>query len=353
MLWYWGRRGGGAHYTAGLVEALSAYPSIELVSCVSSKLECLDRVRKASPILRTFHAHDAKQVPSAIRRLRAVAVDERVDVVLHSMVNPLTPIGLVVLPHELPVVTVIHDAKPHPGDRHALMDFAGRFAARRSTRIIAASDHVAYQLVAHTQAAPIDVVRLGPHLDLPDMWDPDGPVVFLGRLRSYKGLDLLAESWAAVPSAPGRVLRIMGEGDPGDPALDRLRALGADVRVGWIPDNEMESAIRGARLVVLPYREATQSGVVTLAAAARIPVLATDVGALRSQVGDGGVVVEPTVAAFAESLTSLFDNAERLRSHHDMLVTRPSAAQEWKDIAGQISESLRRAIARGTSTGGR
>jgi glycosyltransferase involved in cell wall biosynthesis len=259
------------------------------------------------------------------------------DVVLHTMVNPLTPIGLRSI-GATPVATVIHDAVPHPGDEHRSMDLAVRDAITRSAAVITASDHVASQVEARqSHKTQRHVIALGPHLPLPDLWDPHGPVVFLGRFAKYKGLDLLARAWARSPFRDTVQLRVIGSGPEDEVAS--LRSVGAFVQNSWIPDREIEQSLKGARLIVLPYLEASQSGVVTLARAGRIPVLGTNVGGLADQIGEGGLSVDPT--SFEAEFQRVLSDPDVLKRIHHHLSLQPSADVQWDSIAQQYVEVLR------------
>ena len=74
--------------------------------------------------------------------------------------------------------------------------------------------------------------------------------------------------------------------------------------------------MRRARLVVVPYTTATQSGVIATAYAFGRPVIATSVGGLVEMVWHGktGLLVPPNdVAGLARAIRSLARNPERLR----------------------------------------
>lgn len=111
-----------------------------------------------------------------------------------------------------------------------------------------------------------------------------GPVRYLyfGVIRPYKGLDELLTAFEQLPGAPH--LTIAGEPwEPGG-SLERARALGPE-RVSvvdrFLADDEVPALFAGADCVVLPYRRASASGPVNLAMAAGLPLVTTDLPALK------------------------------------------------------------------------
>jgi glycosyltransferase involved in cell wall biosynthesis len=328
LIWYWGRRGGGVHYTAAVADAL-APTEYQISASVSNEMESPARIEAGVPNTRKFSLHPPVGLLSAMASLR------RADVILHTMVNPLTPFGLLGAIGK-PLVSVIHDARPHPGDEHRVQDAAVRLAIRRSTALIVASEYVKAQL-PERHRVKAHVIPLPPLLSLEGRWNPNGPVVFLGRFSTYKGLDLLAESWSRSPFRSSVELKVVGSGP--DELVAPLRALGATVENRWVPDEEIGKILQGARLVVLPYREASQSGVITLAKAAGIPVLATNVGGLPEQLQIGGRAVP--FDQFGSSLDELLANPRILADLHSELVriTDPTGSQRL--FAEALMEVLR------------
>jgi glycosyltransferase involved in cell wall biosynthesis len=59
------------------------------------------------------------------------------------------------------------------------------------------------------------------------------------------------------------------------------------LRAEFIPDDETEVYFKAADVLVLPYREIYQSGVLFLGHSFGLPVLAADVGSLKGEIVDG------------------------------------------------------------------
>ena len=107
-----------------------------------------------------------------------------------------------------------------------------------------------------------------------------------GRLRTYKGLDLLAEALRLLGPRPDMEVWVVGRG-PESTALAALRALpGVKVENRWVPECEVSAILNWADIVVMPYREASQSGIPPTALAAGRRVVATRVGGLPEQLED-------------------------------------------------------------------
>lgn len=131
-------------------------------------------------------------------------------------------------------------------------------------------------------------------------WPDDlGLFVFFGLVRPYKGLDVLLEAFSRLGDLPVGLIaagecygsaeryHAMHAGLP-DPRRVRL-----DLR--YLSRDEAQTLFRAADAVVLPYRHATQSGVIQTAYAAGRSVISTAVGGLPDVVDEGvsGLLVPP------------------------------------------------------------
>jgi glycosyltransferase involved in cell wall biosynthesis len=138
--------------------------------------------------------------------------------------------------------------------------------------------------------------------------------VFTGLIRPYKGVDLLLEAFSRLDRASDWFLLVAGEawGSLGEQLGRRAGAPDLESRVRleleWLEEARLGAVFAAADLLVLPYREGSQSAMAPLALAHGVPVLTTDVGGLSEVVLDGvnGVVVEPgSIEALASALIAL------------------------------------------------
>jgi len=109
-------------------------------------------------------------------------------------------------------------------------------------------------------------------------------VAHVGRIRPYKGVPALVAAFAEL-GADDTTLLVAGDlGDPEvEPAVDRARAAGADVRLtpGRVDDAGMVRLLAAADVVAYPFTRIMNSGAVVLALSYGRPVLATSSPSLR------------------------------------------------------------------------
>jgi glycosyltransferase involved in cell wall biosynthesis len=129
-------------------------------------------------------------------------------------------------------------------------------------------------------------------------------VLFFGRITPYKGLEYLISAFRQAQSHHDDCrLIIAGRPDNCEKYWSAIReGLRKDVesgrvlvRASFIPDEETEVYFKAADLLVLPYKDVYQSGVLFLAHSFGLPVLAADVGSLKDDIVEGktGLVFRP------------------------------------------------------------
>jgi len=122
-------------------------------------------------------------------------------------------------------------------------------------------------------------------------------ILFFGLIREYKGLDILLEAFKDL----GEDYQLIIAGEPygsfekyrriidGIPGNDRIKTFPVYIR-----DSEVKDYFSAADVTVLPYRSATQSGISSISYHFEVPMIVTDVGGLKSTIGDRGTgIVAP------------------------------------------------------------
>lgn len=252
------------------------------------------------------------------------------------------------------VAAVVHDVVPH--NERALSTAALHTYYHAFPRLIAHSEDAADRLRAAGIGASTIVVPHGRYdiFDIDNLTradarsslgiDEDAVVaLFFGNLEERKGL---GEFVAAAEMDAGDTALFLAAGKDFLPAgapkalkeairgVRRVRGLRVDS--GRVPHRQVQHYFRAADVVVLPYREGSTSGVLKLAFAFGIPVLATDVGDIREQLTDGlGRVIDGE--ATPEAIVTGVEELARRRSP-----VTADASLEWSNIAPKVLAFLRR-----------
>ncbi len=262
-----------------------------------------------------------------------------------------------------PLVLTIHDPEPHSGRSNWKETLARWLALRRSDRFIL-HNHTQRDLFCnryHVAPGKIDVLPLGAYHACRE-WsagpaEDDGrTVLFFGQISPYKGLDTLYE---AAPLLAERVpgLRLVVAGKPvrgyQKPAVPRLPNGGrVETIERHIRNTELARLFQEATVVVCPYNDATQSGVVLTAYAFGKPVVATRAGGLPEYVRDGetGLLVPPRApealaAGLAEVLSAMAAQPSRRQQYERAIRALCEGDLAWDSIARQTVRAYERAHA--------
>jgi glycosyltransferase involved in cell wall biosynthesis len=149
-------------------------------------------------------------------------------------------------------------------------------------------------------------------------------ILFFGKVRRYKGLDVLL---AAMPKVLAQVdchLLVVGEFYESIEKYEKLVSkYGLNQRVQiqnrYVPNEEVVEVFNGADVLVLPYLTASQSAVAHVALANALPVIASNCGGLPEVVtenvngllfpaGDDGALAHQIVSYFSQNLGPAFAN---------------------------------------------
>jgi D-inositol-3-phosphate glycosyltransferase len=173
-------------------------------------------------------------------------------------------------------------------------------------------------------------------------------ILFYGRIKPYKGLEWLLEAFQQLGARQkGFRLIIAGAPNKGDEEyLDQIRrGIRDEFRRGdiiedirFIPDDENELYLKAADVLVLPYKEIFQSGVLFLAYSFGLPVVATDVGSFREEIVEGqtGFLCKSNdPRGLAEGIETYFasDLYKGLKSRRQELRDYANAHHSWDAVA--------------------
>ena len=213
------------------------------------------------------------------------------------------------------------------------------------------------------RATPVDERRpsvLIPHGDYrevfgrhPQATTVPGRLLYFGIIREYKGVERLLEVFRALPD-PGLTLRLVGK--PSTPAWRRVVEDGcaADPRVSailaFVDDDVLVHEVSEAELVVLPYSEMHNSGVVFVALSLGRPVLAPR-SAVNTELADEtgpGWLLQYDGELTPDLLTRTLETVRGA----DRTAAPTLTGRDWATVGRLHADTYRRAVSLSRRTGG-
>lgn len=197
-----------------------------------------------------------------------------------------------------PIVTTFHDVKPHLGEYSRIRNFIPYLLRRCSSQIIVHGNWLKKQILTEYDISSevVNSVPIGEHETEPfkmyertDLKEDGNLILFFGRIYEYKGLKYLIQAEPIITKKiPDAKIIIAGVGED----FERYENMIVN-KENFIIHNYRISYQEGAELfqrssvVVLPYIEGSQSGVIPTAYSFKKPVIVTNVGSIPEIVDDG------------------------------------------------------------------
>ncbi len=294
-----------------------------------------------APARRAFKA--AEHLPDMLRLRRRIDAD-----VVHYQWLTMPALDARLLPARRPRLMTAHYVLPPRPSRRELSTARRLFGSMDA--VVVHSEHGAARLREEVGLDPA-CVRVIPHgafdyfTHLPEekplpaeLEGAEGPVIlFFGLLRPYKGLDTLLRAFRELQGAE---LWIVGNPRMDLAPLHRLAAE-ASGRVRFVTrfveDAEVPAIFRRADLVVLPYRDAEQSGVLYTGLAFGKPLVLSSVGGFPEVAATGAARLVPPEDpdALAEALRELTADPEARERLAAAARAAAAGPYSWDSIASR------------------
>ena len=318
-----GRKGSGPVYSLEMVKALEQLGTYRIKALISRQCENFEAWQKSGIDLITIDTFESNKefVLNTLDISRFVRLIKEIkkyspDYLYIPMIHLWNPI-VNLMAKGAKIITTIHDITQHKGEESFIMDSLRKIVLKQSHKIIILSESLREKLVYQkVKSEDIFVIPhanftyYGENFDIEKKNYNNGRILFFGRINAYKGLDVLLEAMKIVVKENSNIkLSIVGNGDI-KPYEEQIKELGANIEsnVRWIKDEEVEGFFMKSDFVVVPYIEASQSGVIPLSYSFGLPVIASRIGGIPEQVVDGetGYLLEPNnVVDLAEMILDL------------------------------------------------
>lgn len=251
-----------------------------------------------------------------------------------------------------PLITTLHDIFPHPGDRERAFgsEYTKRFCFNRSQKIIVHAQSLKEILIKKFAIDPLKIHQL-PHGELGSLYRHRVPsafcekrdsstLLFFGRIWPYKGLKYLIEAMPMIINKiPTVKLIIAGRGENLQQYFPHeIDPQHYEIINDFIPDAQVIELFQKSTLTILPYIEASQSGVAALSYGFDTPIIASDVGGLSEIVchDQDGILVPPRhPQALADAIIKILENPLKLTQMQRAAQSRCQTDLNWSNIAQQ------------------
>lgn len=219
---------------------------------------------------------------------------------------------------------IVHDPIPHSDEKKNRKGKQARQIASMNKLIVLSKAFVPV-CVKEYGFAEKDIIYI-PHspmnynpgnLRTPYGVSPVTNFLFFGRITKYKGIGVLFEAFARLEEKyPQARLTVAGRGDFSEFEQRGKSLKNAELDIRYIADEEIPRFFTMENLVcVLPYLDATQSGIISIAMEYGAAVIASDTGGLKEQLNDGknGIFCE------AGNAGSLYEAMERAHTDRNLI----------------------------------
>jgi hypothetical protein len=242
------------------------------------------------------------------------------------------------------IIQIIHDAQRHPGDFWPLNSSITKMI-NRSTSLIFLSPGVRKRVESRFEnvtkvkqvSHPYFLQSLGSGTPI----IPAKYMLLIGRIRRYKGSKNLLKSWKRESEhevlkkfnlvIAGRGGRLISSNNP-----HRIIRMNR-----WLEDCEFDNLIRNAEVVLFPYIEASQSGVLAKAILAKKIVAISDLSELKVQSQNYPYKIVIPDLMEKGWLVDLVNQLEKAGKSYEMPIEQEPevlAIRSWEEVLCAIKE---------------
>jgi len=347
-------------YTIQLAEALSKLQDVMLM-LPESKERWFREVLERNLTLEPYYQPRLRYPTNLLALYKIVKKINKFspDIVHLQGEHPWFNLVLPFLTRKYPLVVTVHDVVLHVGDvvSRKIPPLVYGLSVRYADEIIVHGEKLRKEIIekSHKSAEKVHVVPRGVNsiylrFRNSSIEEENESVLFFGRIYEYKGLRYLIEAQPLITEkVPKAKIIIAGRGED----LGKYLKMMAHrekfiIHNRAIPGRMVAELFQRASVVVLPYIEASQSGIVPLAYAFKKPVVVTNVGSIPEVVDDGktGYIVPPKdPEKLAEAIIDLLINREKRREMGENAYRKTEKELSWDNIAVKTIEVYKKALA--------
>ncbi|TFH43031.1 MAG: glycosyltransferase family 1 protein, partial [ANME-2 cluster archaeon] len=304
-----------------------------------------------------------------IRKIRQFNPD-----IIHVQNGDLLSFLILLFLKKCSLITTIHDVCIHPGNESLMNRFIRFWSIKYSKKIFVHGKKLKEKIIREynlpedkVHSIPIGEHNVAPFNEyLKDNVKEEKYILFFGWIGIHKGLEFLIKAEPLISNEIPNV-RIVIAGKLGNGKFDKEyfrkcqnlinNKQNFEIYLQYISWEFGAELFQKSSLVVLPYIETSQSGVIPTAYGFRKPVVVTDVGAMSEIVDDGitGFIVPPrNPEALADAIVKLLKDEKSRKRMGENAYKKLKTDLSWNNIAEKTIEVYNETIedAKNTETCG-
>ncbi|WP_051291627.1 glycosyltransferase family 4 protein [Fictibacillus gelatini] len=250
-----------------------------------------DLIKKFKKEKKIIRSKSCEKIATEIEKLNPNLVVFCDDTIISTQV-------LLSLGKKIATSMYVHDVTPHPA-RFEINEFLKQLLKKRMFKkaiklvdqivLLSENSYRLFQSYYPTYLKKATWMPLGPHVPKVEIAKPiefgekikEGYYLFFGRISKYKGVKNLLKAYNSISTGETPLLVIAGGGEL---ELEEIKLIQSNKNIvlinRFISDSEMLYLFKYSLVVVLPYIEASQSGVIPIAYYFGKPVITSNVPGL-------------------------------------------------------------------------
>jgi glycosyltransferase involved in cell wall biosynthesis len=285
ILVYLGKRGGGSRLLVDIANQLAKTAQVGIIC--SYDCEDLEDLEFTGQINKIHVPHNFVEVlrltiffSRIISLLKLILVADKVVFVMPHFLDYILLIFAKIF--NVKSVYLVHDAKEHSGEKWPTSN-----AIKRRIKLV--SSVVVFSQFVETEVSKLTTKKITVHelrhypstvFQRPKELIFSDYTLVIGRIVEYKGVEDVVKAWGSLDFAEKLV--IAGHGK-----IEKVELPNVQVINRWLTSSEFWYLLKNAKLIILPYKDASQSGILASCNSLGKFTLATDVGGLREQNTNG------------------------------------------------------------------
>lgn len=263
----------------------------------------------------------------------------------------ITHISTTITGFKVFIVSHIHDVVPHSNTSNSFfIDFFQKLQVKLSDKITVYGEFLKNQAIEHFKLQDSDVYsylhgvnRLKDRDLVPSSRSGKTYVSFIGRIEAYKGIDTFLKIAQKFKDSHLCEFLIAGSGDLSAYSKEIESLSNVKIINRFLSDDEIDELLSSSYLSVLPYNDASQTGVIQVSYFNACPVLVSNVGGLPENVihGETGFVVQPRdVESFSKYIELILTDID-LRNYLTVNCFEFYKSNlKWNQILSELTSSL-------------